>query len=226
MANKQSMKSTMKILLFFVLTSTAALGINTGNSRIAGGTQAGPNEFPFVVGVLISQQETHGFCGGILVTPTHVLTSANCVIRQTSLTVLLGSSNLTRVEQIIPVVHVRLHWNHSTVVVSRADLAILTLARAARLSDTVSVAKLPRWSHVGNSFSGFAVTIAGWGTTGHRQDETAPIQHLQFVRNPVISNFICGFSHWFLTDEHICTSGDNGSPCEVSNKFSEIAMWS
>ncbi|XP_055626475.1 brachyurin-like [Toxorhynchites rutilus septentrionalis] len=203
----------MKSVLIFVLASVAALAIQDGNSRIAGGSQAGPNEFPFVVGVLISQQETHGFCGGILLSPTHVLTSANCVIRQTSLTVLLGSSDITRAEQIIPVIHIRLHWNHSTVVVSRADLAILTLARAARLGDAVSIAQLPRWSHVGNSFNGFGVTLVGWGTTGHRQDEMAPVQHLQLTRTPVISNFVCGFSHLFVTDEHICTSGDNGGPC-------------
>lgn len=136
--------------------------------------------------------------------------------RQTTLTVMLGSSDITRMNQFIPVTQVRLHWNHSATVISRADLAILTLARAANLGDTVAVARLPRWSQVGETFNGFGATVVGWGLSGHREDETIPLQNLQVVRNPIISNFVCGLSHLFLQDEHVCTSGDNGGPCDVS----------
>lgn len=132
------------------------------------------------------------------------------------LTVMLGSPDITRMNQFIPVTNVRIHWNHSATVISRADLAILTLARNANLSESVTVAQLPRWSHVGNTFNGFGATLVGWGLSGHREDETIPLQHLQVVRNPIISNFVCGLSHRFLQDEHICSSGDNGGPCDVS----------
>ncbi|XP_062549422.1 brachyurin-like [Armigeres subalbatus] len=204
------MKITV-ILLFAALS--AALAIESKQARISGGSDAGPNEFPFTAAILISGDEAHSFCAGILVTPRHVLTTANCVIRQTMLTVMLGSSDITRMNQFIPVTNVRIHWNHSATVISRADLAILTLARNANINESVTVAQLPRWSHVGESFNGFGTTIVGWGMTGHREDETIPLQNLQLVRNPVISNFVCGLSHNFLQDEHICTSGDNGGPC-------------
>ncbi|KXJ75269.1 hypothetical protein RP20_CCG012070 [Aedes albopictus] len=205
----------MKIILFLLCAALSGTwAIDSIQGRITGGSDAGPNEFPFTAAILISGDEAHTFCAGILVTPRHVLTSANCVIRQTMLTVMLGSSDITRMNQFIPVTNVRIHWNHSTTVISRGDLAILTLARNANLGENVAVAQLPRWSDVGNTFNGFGATLVGWGLSGHREDESIPLQHLQVVRNPIISNFACGLSHRFLQDEHICSSGDNGGPCD------------
>ncbi|XP_058837328.1 brachyurin-like [Topomyia yanbarensis] len=204
----------MKSVLIFFFALTVAFAIEDRNARISGGEQAGTNDFPFTVGIMISGDDAHTFCAGVLVTPRFVLTTANCVIRQTMLTVLLGSTDMTRVQQFLPVTHVRLHWNHSSTVINRADLALLTLAREATLGPTVAVARLPSRSQVGNSFNGFGATLVGWGKTGQREDEAVPLQHLQVLRNPIISNFVCGLSHSFITDEHVCTSGDNGSPCE------------
>ncbi|XP_053687234.1 brachyurin-like [Sabethes cyaneus] len=206
----------MRFLLLVFLTLAVAFAIDTPNkdTRITGGDDAGENEFPFTVGILISGDEEHTFCAGVLVTPRFVLTTANCVIRQTMLTVLLGSSDITRMNQFLPVTHVRLHWNHSNTIINRADLALLTLARDATLGPSVAVARLPSRSQVGNTFNGFGATVIGWGLSGNRVDETVPVQHLQVVRNPIISNFVCGLSHSFITDEHVCTSGDNGGPCD------------
>ncbi|KAL1373586.1 hypothetical protein pipiens_005139 [Culex pipiens pipiens] len=129
------------------------------------------------------------------------------------LTVLLGSTDITRMTQFLPVTRVLLHWNHSATVISRADLALLTLARAANLNENVAVAQLPRWSQVGTTFEGFGSSMVGWGESGHRVDEVVPLQHLQIVRNPIISNSACGRTHNFIRDEHVCTAGDNGGPC-------------
>ncbi|XP_058457237.1 brachyurin-like [Malaya genurostris] len=204
----------MRSVLLILLALTVASAIeNRRDTRITGGDQAGP-DFPFTVGILISGDDEHTFCAGILVTPRFVLTTANCVIRQTMLTVLLGSTDITRVTQFLAVTNVRLHWNHSSTVISRADLAILTLAREATLGPTVAVARLPSKSQVDETFNGFGSTMVGWGKSGHREDESVPLQHLQVVRNPIISNRSCGLSHTFITDEHVCTSGDNGGPCE------------
>lgn len=72
----------MKIALILMCTALAVtLAIENKDSRINGGTEAGLNEFPFTVAILISEDEAHTFCAGVLVTPRHVLTSANCVIR-------------------------------------------------------------------------------------------------------------------------------------------------
>lgn len=72
----------MKIILILLSVAlSAALAIDSKEARITGGSDAGANEFPFTAAILISGDEAHTFCAGILVTPRHVLTSANCVIR-------------------------------------------------------------------------------------------------------------------------------------------------
>ncbi|XP_055611920.1 brachyurin-like [Uranotaenia lowii] len=210
------MKLVYAFLWFVAFAAKASVAISSTDpeTQISGGTDAGPNEFPFVVGLLISGEETHQFCAGVLISPRHVLTTANCVIRQTTLTIMLGSSDITRMQQFIPVMNIRIHWNHSSTFINRADLAILTMVRAANLNDSVAVARLPRRSQLGTTFEGFGATLVGWGYSGNREDETIPLQHLQVVRNPIITNRSCSLSHRFITDEHVCSGGDNGGPCD------------
>jgi secreted trypsin-like serine protease len=45
-------------------------------TRIAGGTEAVPGEFPWTVALFKHGQH---FCGGSLISPTHILTAAHCV---------------------------------------------------------------------------------------------------------------------------------------------------
>lgn len=73
----------MRFLFLLFLSLAGAFAIDTADkdTRITGGDDAGENEFPFTVGILISGDEEHTFCAGVLVTPRFVLTTANCVIR-------------------------------------------------------------------------------------------------------------------------------------------------
>uniref|UniRef100_A0AAG5DEP5 Peptidase S1 domain-containing protein n=1 Tax=Anopheles atroparvus TaxID=41427 RepID=A0AAG5DEP5_ANOAO len=182
------------------------------SSRIADGQIASATQFPWAAGVLISGSSSHSFCSGVLISRRHVLTAAVCISGSNTLTVLLGASDMTRVEEFIGVSNILSHPNYSSFF-NRDDIAILTLSREAPLRDTIRPVNLPRRSQVGNDFNSWAATTAGWGNTGRRDNEPIPIQNLQFAVDSVPSNFVCGLSHTFIRGTHICTRTDNGGPC-------------
>ncbi|KAL1401455.1 hypothetical protein pipiens_001947 [Culex pipiens pipiens] len=186
------------------------------NSRISGGTIAMPNQVPWAVGVFIHGGSGHGFCSGTLISPRHVLTAAVCIsgyaLCQVTLTIALGASNMASIEQLIGVSNILSHPRYSSLL-NRDDIAILTMNRDAEINDHVRPVLLPRWSDVGNSFNNWMATTAGWGNTGNRDNENIPTERLQFAVDSVNSNFVCGISHNFIRDTHICTSTDAGGPC-------------
>lgn len=134
-------------------------------------------------------------------------------------TVLLGASDMTRIEQIIPVLnipsHIIIHPGYSALL-NRDDIALLQLSRDADLTPNVQVVNLPRRYHTAFTFNDWSATVAGWGNTGNRDNEPIPLQQLQFATGSVVSNFVCGISHSFIRDGNICSSTDNGGPCNVS----------
>lgn len=48
-------------------------------TRVVGGTSTSINEWPFVVRIFADQHDVVGFCGGVLITPSRVLTAAHCL---------------------------------------------------------------------------------------------------------------------------------------------------
>lgn len=126
---------------------------------------------------------------------------------------------MTRIVEVIPVlnipIHVIIHPNYSSFF-NRDDIAIVQLSRPAVLGDYVDVARLPRRYHAAFSFTGWNSTVAGWGSSGNRDNEPLPLQHLHFAHGEVITNFVCGLSHSFVREGHICTTTEEGGPCDVS----------
>ncbi|XP_058122982.1 brachyurin-like [Anopheles ziemanni] len=200
-----------------IIAVCMAIDVQTPPSgRISDGQVAAPGQFPFVVGILISGTSSRSFCGGALISRRFVLTAAACVQGTNSFTVLLGATDMTRIEQIIPVLnipsHIIVHPGYSSLL-NRDDIALVQLSHEANLTPTVQVANLPRRYHTAFTFNDWPATVAGWGNTGNRDNEPIPLQRLLFATGPVVSNFVCGISHSFIRDGNICSSTDNGGPC-------------
>ncbi|XP_040158072.1 chymotrypsin-like [Anopheles arabiensis] len=182
--------------------------------RINNGQIASPTDAPWAVGLLVSLASGTSFCGGALISPTHVLTAASCVNGQSSITAMLGASTIATTSDFVPVAHVRVHPDYSSFL-ERDDIAILTLSRQPRWNDQIQIINLPRRMYIGHSFNNYVTTISGWGETGTNTGEPLPMPNLRFIRSPVITNLSCELS-FLLTNirsTHICTATDGGAPC-------------
>ncbi|ETN60713.1 HzC4 chymotrypsinogen [Anopheles darlingi] len=212
-------KWTKLVLLPVVLLCT--LACQTSGSplaeepqrRILNGVEAGPTDIPFIVGVLVTFPSRTYFCGGTLISPRHILSSASCVDGYRTITVMLGAYDMTLVQDFITVSSVVIHPDYSSFFESN-DLSILTLSRPARLTDRVQVAQLPSRLYVGHSFNNYEATIAGWGQTGSNTGEPVPVRRLLYFRTRVITNTSCLVSFpLYLRSSNVCTSTDNGAAC-------------
>ncbi|XP_055611982.1 brachyurin-like [Uranotaenia lowii] len=204
------------ILLLFVCIASA-VSPPESNGRISNGENSSPYDFPSAVGLLISGTSDHTFCGGVLISTRFILTAARCVVGTNTITVLAGASDMTRIVDVIPVLnipsHIIIHPNYSSFF-NRDDLAIIQLSRPIVASDLVQIANLPRRYHVPFTFNGWNSTIVGWGSSGNRENEPLPQQHLQHAHGEIISNFVCGLSHSFVREGHVCTATEFGGPCD------------
>lgn len=128
--------------------------------RIIRGEVAHPLDFPFQVGLIISLPTEQSWCSGSLITQRSVLSAASCLVGSPTVTALFGASDILEFKEIIYVesyvVHEKFKRNLDN------DIAILTLARAAKLSPEVGIARLPRLGQVSDSFTDRTTTIAGW----------------------------------------------------------------
>ncbi|XP_058457236.1 elastase-1-like [Malaya genurostris] len=196
---------------FAVLLATASA---VSSPRISGGTIASPTDIPWAAGVIIHGGTSgHDFCSGVLISPRHVLTSADCVSGAIEVTVALNASRMTSIGTLMSVANVLIHpgW---TSLLRRDDLAILTLNQDAPIdNETIRPVNMPRRSDASNSFVNFVATTAGWGNTGNRDNEPIPTDDLRFARDTVTSNAACQLSYAWVRSTHICIGTDDGGPC-------------
>lgn len=129
--------------------------------RIVRGEVAGPEDFPFQVGLLLSYHSEQSWCSGSLITRKTVLTAAGCVTGELEITALLGASDLlSKTIQYIPVEKVKIHESFKKNLDN--DIAALILRHEAELNAEVNLVRLPELNQASESFVDQTATIAGW----------------------------------------------------------------
>lgn len=131
------------------------------NGRIVRGEVAGPEDFPFQVGLLLSYYSEQSWCSGSLITRKTVLTAASCATGELEITALLGASDiLSKTIQYISVEKIKIHESFKKNLDN--DIAVLILYREAELNAEVNLVRLPGSNQASDSFADQTATIAGW----------------------------------------------------------------
>ncbi|XP_025989868.2 clotting factor G beta subunit [Solenopsis invicta] len=176
-------------------------------TRIVGGQNAAPREFPWLVS--ITRKGGH-FCGGAILNDKFILTAGHCLCVGTNkipvkqLRVTLGEHNLRAPE--IPaarhesITNAVLHPGHMCGKYVD-DIALLELARPISWSESVKPACLPvATGKPGYSaFGGVDAIIAGWGWLGEDRSKNKRADVVQKVEVQVVTNDIC--NEWYASQK-------------------------
>lgn len=176
--------------------------------RIFNGELAEAGQFPYAVGLILPS----GICGGSLVSPNYVLTAAQCIARINSATVIISSLRIFDVEdpgQIRVEANQFLIHPGYEIAPTIFDVGLIRLPQAVT---SVRPIRLPNLRQVDATFVGQQATIVGWGSIGNNAAQSSD---LRFARSAVITTLSCrtGLPTQQITDQHICTSSENNSPC-------------
>ncbi|XP_039501983.1 transmembrane protease serine 9 [Drosophila santomea] len=231
-------------------TSPEGLPLQCGNKnpvtpdqeRIVGGINAGPHEFPWIAVLFKSGKQ---FCGGSLITNSHILTAAHCVARMTSwdvaaLTANLGDYNIgtdfevqhvsRRIKRLVRHKGFEFSTLHN-------DVAVLTLSEPVPFTREIQPICLPTSpSQQSRSYSGQVATVAGWGSL--RENGPQP-SILQKVDIPIWTNAECARKYGRaapggIIESMICAgqaakdscSGDSGGPMVINDggRYTQVGI--
>ncbi|KAG5893087.1 hypothetical protein JTB14_029482 [Gonioctena quinquepunctata] len=203
--------------------------------RVVGGEEALPGRWPWMAAIFLhGSRRTEFWCGGSLITASHVLTAAHCTrdsrqrpFAARQFTVRLGDVDLKRDDEpsgpvTLKVSEIRAHKQFSRVGFYN-DIAILKLEKPARKSKFIIPLCVPSPQLRNEKFAGRKTTVVGWGTTyyGGKESTVQRQAVLPVWRNedcndayfqPITDNFICAGYSQGGTD---ACQGDSGGPLMV-----------
>ena len=151
------MRTRRALLVALPLVALTGLATAPGAGAIVGGTTSAAGAHPFMA----SLQDASGFafCGGSVIAPTFVLTTAHCVPDgdATGLSVVVGTNNNSNGSgSRIAVTRVSVHPDYAD---STHDVAVLQLASTAPVAPIALAATGDDTLEA----DGTTVTVAGWG---------------------------------------------------------------
>ncbi|KAE8967181.1 hypothetical protein PR003_g31479 [Phytophthora rubi] len=152
------------------------------------------------------------FCGGALISPTHVLTTASCTTTASANFVSVGAHYINGGEDgdEIKVVKVQNHPHFNKNTLSN-DFAVLTLAKPSKYKPV----KLPSPSGA-DITNGMWATAMGWGLTS-APPKGMSSEELLSLSQQVVSNDACRkmLKSTTIDNSHVCAGGVQGkSPCQ------------
>jgi len=184
--------------------------------RIVGGREAGPQQFPYQVGLrlTIPGNANQGTCGASINSPTRVITAAHCVDVTSNVHVVMGAHVLnnqneqTQQRQIIPVSQIVWHEDYDLATIVN-DVAVIRLNTPVTFNDAIQPVLLPSGADLNNNFEGYAAVASGWGRFS---SENVASTFLRYVQVNVMGNTPCRIRFPTLIQEStLCTAGTGGT---------------
>ncbi|XP_050732360.1 trypsin alpha-3-like [Eriocheir sinensis] len=184
-------------------------------ARIYGGVEVTRNGVPSVVGVRGQLRGSKVLCGGVLITPKHVITSAHCVFMPlfawVAAVILGGHTHEDGVEVLIS--YIAIHPDFAMDATFDADLAVLTLA--AEVTGGIGAAPACITPHAPPAYT--PATVYGWGRLGYTKPLSAVLRQADVKILP--PKYCRGFGGNF-TSRMLCAgdlgrdacTGDSGGP--------------
>ncbi len=219
---KLNTQQTYPLLIFVLFTVSLSLQA-ASEPRIVGGILAPDGAYPFLTAIEDSRDDFQ-FCGGSLITPTKVITGAHC-IDNTPMQIRIGTNNKRQHPgQVIRISKKVIHPKYDDFTIDY-DIAVLTLAKPVKLSDTANIINLPEACASLTCTTGLAkpktvLRIAGWGATAPNGGNSSI--SLREVDVPVVTNAVCNDAVGDITSRMMCAGyvkggkdscqGDSGGP--------------
>merc|ERR1712001_167054 len=190
---------------------TCQCGVKGGaaNGRIVGGQETEEHEYPWQVG-LVSRNGRSPWCGGTLISSTHVLTAAHCTQSDaSSIRVILGEHNIADSDfNRVDVAEIINHPNYNPQTTDN-DYAILRLANPVTFTNEVSPACLP--ADLSNTFAGVLATVTGWGTLSSGGSQPTVLQEVDVT---VTTNTECNNAYGSITANMVCAADSGKDSCQ------------
>ncbi|XP_043787267.1 serine protease gd-like isoform X1 [Apis laboriosa] len=198
---------------------------NKFNLLVAGGMNASPGQWPWLVAIFVVKKNFEFQCAGTLVTNKHIITAAHCLLIDSinlppnTLIVSLGRYHLREwfekgsVNREIAAY--QLHPNYDKKGNADADLAVLNLREKVEYNDVIRPICLWTGPALLASVVGKSGYVVGWGRDEHGNRH---LQEPRQIKAPIVRQEDC---HWsnsdfvlFTSNRTFCAGLRNGSgPC-------------
>ncbi|XP_051899699.1 granzyme K-like [Pristis pectinata] len=197
----------------FITSIISALAVQDCTCvKIIGGQDAKPGTGSYMA---LIKDTAENFCGGILIDKLWVLTSANCVVKQLSVSIGTHSFKDRKEAQTFEVVEAKVH-NKYNIKTEWNNLALLKLNTTAKLNKLVKTLSLPKSAK--DIKPGTKCKVLGWGQTTPKDEDPSDI--LQETTVTIIDRKICNSEGYYnknpvVNDDMLCAGDESGKQAKM-----------